>query len=458
MPAWTVNAAMRSPWKNSAPRMRTDARAIFRAGLEAADPFDAVLRHCGVKDRQLRIGERTYELSTLRRLFILGAGKAAAPMARAMEALLASRITTGLISVKYGHTADLTHIDTIEAGHPLPDANGLKAAKKILALANDATADDLVVVLISGGGSALLPLPADGITLEDKQTTMAALLASGATIHEINTLRKQLSAIKGGRLARAAWPARVATLILSDVVGDDPAVIASGPTVADTSSATDGLAIIGKYRLETSLPASVLAHLRAGAAEKKPDAPGPKTGQWDRTDNILVASNRLCLSAAAREAGQRGYKPLILSSMIEGETRTVAGVHCAIAREILNTGQPAAAPACLLSGGGNHRDPGQQPGNRRQKPGIRPGGRACPPWRGPGGCPERRHRRHGRPHGRGRRVRGPADAHAGRSTRPGQPPRAGPSRRLSLFQSPGRSADHRPHPDQRDGFENPAGW
>ena len=217
--------------------MREHAKAIFSAGVQAVDPLTVIHKHCRVEGKDLIIGDKRYPLDRYAQIHVIGCGKAAASMAAALEDLLGDKITGGLVTVKYEHTAELRKIGIIEAGHPVPDENGCKGAEAIIALAQSADRHDLVICLISGGGSALLPLPAGGLTLTDKQDTIKTLLNCGATIHEINTLRKHTSAIKGGLLARAVYPAELITLILSDVVGDDLDVIASGPCVPDTSPA-----------------------------------------------------------------------------------------------------------------------------------------------------------------------------------------------------------------------------
>jgi hydroxypyruvate reductase len=264
---------------------------------------------------------------------------------------LGDRITAGSVTVKYGHVVDLHYIDLMEAGHPVPDENGVVGAEKILSMVSSATADDLVICLVSGGGSALLSLPASGITLADKQKTTQTLLTCGATIHEMNTLRKHLSRIKGGQLCRAAHPAAVVTLILSDVVGDNLDIIASGPTVPDTGTFDDCLKIIETYDIESDLPQAVRSRIHAGVAGRIEDT--PKTGDplFAQTINQIIGSNIDAIYAAENAAKQMGYKPLILSSMIEGDTAEAARMHGAIAREIIKTGHPISAPACILSGG-----------------------------------------------------------------------------------------------------------
>jgi hydroxypyruvate reductase len=278
------------------------------------------------------------------RTLVVGAGKAAAAMAQTVERHWPGPLS-GLVVTRYGHAVPCERIEVVEAGHPVPDAAGRDAAGRMLTAVRGLTADDLVLCLISGGGSALLALPAPGVALEDKQAVTRDLLRCGATIQEFNCVRKHLSAIKGGRLAAAAFPARVVTLAISDVPGDDPAVIASGPTVPDPTTRADALAILQRYAI--TLPESVRRHL-AG-----PDAETPKPGDARLADarTILIATPQDALEAAAAVARQAGITPVILGNSIEGEARDVALVHAAIARQIAEWGQPAAVPAILLSGG-----------------------------------------------------------------------------------------------------------
>ncbi len=332
-------------------RMRADAQKIFKAGLTAADPSAAIARTCRIDDDRLIIGNQRFDLKTVQRMIVVGAGKATAVMAKAIEAILSDRIDDGIISVKYGHTEVLQHIDTIEANHPVPDQNGVDASRRILALALEAQKQDLVICLLSGGGSALLALPAGDLTLADKQETTNLLLACGATIHEINAVRKHLSAIKGGRLAQAAAPARIVTLILSDVVGDDLDVIASGPTVPDQSTFADCMAVIERYDLFSKLPRRVHDHMACGLSGKIEESPKSDSHQWTHTANVIVGSNRLALEACSHQAENQGYTPVLLSCLLEGEARNIAQMHAAIAKEILASGRPVCAPACLLSGG-----------------------------------------------------------------------------------------------------------
>jgi len=331
--------------------MRKDAIEIFYTALKSVQADAAVRRHCGFDGEKLLIGHRAYPLERYKNLFVIGAGKATASMASALEGLVGDKITDGIIIVKYDHLADLNHIKLIEAGHPIPDENGQRGAVGILNLLKKAKKDDLVLCLISGGGSALMPLPSDGLSLKDKQDTIRVLLFCGATIHEINSIRKHTSKIKGGRLACATYPATLVTLILSDVVGDDLDVIASGPTVPDSSSFQSCMNIFQKYGITHKIPKNILKHIESGVSGRIPETPGPDHPAFDRAYNMVIGSNLESLMAAEKKAESLGYNALLLSSMIEGETRCVAKVHCAIAREIVKSGNPIARPACILSGG-----------------------------------------------------------------------------------------------------------
>jgi glycerate 2-kinase len=278
------------------------------------------------------------------RTIVVGAGKAAATMAKAVEEHWRGDLS-GLVVTRYGHRTPTKHIEVVEAAHPVPDLAGREAAERILSMVKGLSQDDLVLCLISGGGSALLTLPAPGLTLQDKQAINRALLKSGANIAEMNCVRKHLSAIKGGRLAAACYPAKVVTLTISDVPGDDPAVIASGPTVPDRTTFADALAVLGKYRITE--PASVVEHLRAAREE----TPKPGDPRLTGTQAHMIAAPQQSLQAAAEVARQAGFTPLILGDSLEGESREVALVHAGIARQVVRHGQPAARPCVLLSGG-----------------------------------------------------------------------------------------------------------
>jgi len=325
--------------------------AIFRTGLAAVEPREAVKRVLRLTNDDLRVGERKYRLKDFKRIVVVGAGKAGAPMAQAVEEVLGERLEGGLVIVKYGYTAPLKKVRLIEAGHPIPDEAGQRGAEELLEMVKGLGGDDLVLCLLSGGGSALLPFPVEGVDLAEKQETTTILLESGATIHEINTVRKHLSRIKGGWLAKAAAPATIVSLILSDVIGDDIDVIASGPTVGDRSTFRECLRVIEKYDLNTPMPPSVMTHLHKGTGGAVQETPKPDDPVFCTAYHLIVGSNILCLEAAARKAEELGYHTLILSSRIEGETREVAKVHGAILKEVIGTGRPLASPACIISGG-----------------------------------------------------------------------------------------------------------
>lgn len=279
------------------------------------------------------------------RTIVVGAGKASAAMAKAVEDHWTGGPLEGLVVTRYGHSVPTRSIEIVEAAHPVPDLAGREAAERILNMVKGLTADDLVLCLISGGGSALLALPGEGLTLHDKQAINRKLLECGANITEMNCVRKHLSAIKGGRLAAAAAPAKVVTLTISDVPGDDPAVIASGPTVPDATTYADALAVLDKYGIHE--PAAVMAHLHAAPDE----TPKPGDPRLSHCETHMIAAPQMALEAAAAVAQANGYTPLILGDALEGESRDVAMVHAGIARQVLRHGQPVQAPCVLLSGG-----------------------------------------------------------------------------------------------------------
>jgi hydroxypyruvate reductase len=332
-------------------RMRREAQDIFYEGLAAVDPETCIQRCCSIQGTILKIERKTYDLDRFTKILVLGAGKAGASMARAVEALLRDRITTGLVIVKYGHVRPLNHITLAEAGHPVPDENGLQAAKKLLNLAGEADEKTLILCLMSGGGSSLMTLPAPGLSLLDKQEATQLLLDCGASIHEINTIRKHLSRIKGGRLAKAAYPAILACLVLSDVVGDNLDIIASGPAVADPGTFGQCLDIIRARGLGPKLPPAVLRHLENGVRGQVPETPKKGDPAFEKVSHFLIANNFLALQAAGKKAETLGYHTLILPSPIEGETRDAAVLHATLAKQILADGRPVKPPACILSGG-----------------------------------------------------------------------------------------------------------
>jgi hydroxypyruvate reductase len=309
---------------------RTILLDLFRAAVQAVDPLHAIAPHLPPPPRG--------------RTVVIGAGKASARMAEGVERHWPGPLS-GLVVTRYGHGAATRRIEVIEAGHPVPDDAGHVAARRMLELVQGLTADDLVLCLISGGGSALMTLPGPGITVEDKRAINKALLKSGAPIEEMNCVRKHLSAIKGGRLALACHPARVVTLVVSDVPGDDPSVVASGPTLADRGTQAEARRILDKYGIPA--PDAV----RALLADPAQETPKPGDPRLAGNSAAIIASAQQALDAAAEAARAAGYTPLILSNCMEGEAREVAIVHAGIARQVLGHGQPLPRPCVILSGG-----------------------------------------------------------------------------------------------------------
>ncbi len=330
--------------------LRRAAARCLQAALRAANPQAALLRAVTLEGNLLRVAGETFDLDRVRRLFLLGGGKAAAAMAAALEELLGPRVAGGVVSVKYGHVVPTARVRVLEAGHPLPDAAGVAAAEEVLALAREAGPEDLVLVLISGGGSALLTAPARGITLEDKTAVTRLLLDAGAPIGELNAVRKHLSRIKGGQLARALAPARSVALILSDVLGNPLDVIASGPTVPDLTTFGDALEVLRRRHLLEVVPAAVREVLQAGAAGRLPETPKPGDPVFTLTRAVIIGDIRQALAAAAEEARTQGFRPVLLSESVEGEARVVGAELGRLAREA-RAGRFGPPPLCLLQGG-----------------------------------------------------------------------------------------------------------
>lgn len=341
--------------ENLLKQMRSEAEQLFQVSIERVNPYEAVKRFVRPDGNRLIFGQKgqpgiELDMEEFHHVFLVGGGKATAPMARAVEELLNDRINEGIINVKYGFTDKLSFTEIIEAGHPLPDQNGVDGTEKILDLLKRAKEKDLIFSLISGGGSALLPQPVPQISLEEKQAVTRRLLECGASIDEINAIRKHISASKGGQMARSAFPATTVNLMLSDVVGDKMDVIASGPFVPDMSTFEQAWGILEKYRLK-DIPDSIRDHLKKGMEKMVSETPKKGDPIFDKIYNFIIGSNILALEAAREGAEKMGYQTLILSSMVEGETREVALVHSAIAKEILKTGRPANPPVCIISGG-----------------------------------------------------------------------------------------------------------
>lgn len=309
---------------------RVFLRSMFDAAVAAAMPLQCVPQNLPAKPKG--------------RTIVVGTGKASAAMAQALENAWDGPLS-GLIVTRYGHAVPCKQIEIVEAAHPVPDDAGTKGARRMLEMVKGLSPDDLVIALISGGGSALLSLPAEGITVEEKRAVNRALLKSGAPISEMNCVRKHLSAIKGGRLAAAAYPARVVSLVISDVPGDDLAAVGSGPTVADPTTFAQARAIIEKYRIDA--PPAVIRHLERAAEE----TPKPGDPRLAGVETKLIASPQKSLEAAAAVARRHGVTPLILGDSIEGEAREVGFVMAGIALQSRRFGQPLPAPCVLISGG-----------------------------------------------------------------------------------------------------------
>lgn len=326
--------------------LRNAVKRIFTKALQAVDPEEAVRRF---------LAEEFSPPGKVSRIWLAGFGKAGVPMARAVEDTLEDRLIGGIITVKDGHAGRLNKTRVYEASHPEPDQRGVEAASQITSfLKSNLQADDLLILVISGGGSALFPMPVKGITLEDKQTTTSALIRCGATIQEINTIRKHLSQVKGGRLLDFTNGANILSLVLSDVIDDDFSSIASGPTSGDPTTFADCCSIIEKYGIEPVLAPRVVEYLKRGKEKREEspsETPKPYDKRFQKVRNVLIANNFKGLAAAAQEAQRQGFQPLILSSSIAGDTREVAGMHVAIASEIIRTGNPVRPPCCVISGG-----------------------------------------------------------------------------------------------------------
>jgi len=323
---------------------------IFNTALAAVDPYNAVLKAAGIEHNRLHIAGAQYDLTAFERIIVVGAGKATARMALALESLLGKMISAGLIVVKEGHTAPLTIIEQVEAAHPIPNEAGVMATQRILDMVRAAGENTLVICLLSGGASALLVAPAEGVTLQDKQEATRLLLNAGASINELNAVRKHLSAVKGGRLAQAVYPAQLVTLILSDVIGDPLDVIASGPTSPDNSTCAEAWAVIAKYGLQQKLPMRVADYLRRGIAGEVPETVKAHDPCLGRTHNAIVAGIRQALAAAQEKAGQLGYESRIISETLQGEARDAARFLAQTARSELAAMQPNER-RCLLCGG-----------------------------------------------------------------------------------------------------------
>ncbi|NGZ59483.1 MAG: glycerate kinase [Nitrospira sp. LK265] len=323
---------------------------LITAGLSTADPYHALLRHVTLDGHSLLVGRHAYDLSHVGRIIAVGAGKASARMAQALEAVLGTRLEDGLVIVKTGHTLATKRITVVEAGHPIPDRAGLEATQQLLALIQGLAPRDLLFVLLSGGASSLLPAPVHGVTLTDKQRTTRLLLRSGATINEINVVRKHLSLVKGGGLALSTR-AKVVTLLLSDVIGDDLGSIGSGPTAGDASTFADAVEVLQRYRCWYAVPAAVRRYLRRGQEGDAPETLKPGSRRLRSVQHHIIGNNRMMLEAVAHAAQQAGLHTKIVSHPVVGEARAAAKQLTDLAKKITEGSGSLKRPCCVVAGG-----------------------------------------------------------------------------------------------------------
>lgn len=327
------------------------AEEIFRAGVEAVEPRKLVRDTLELSGTILTVEGESYDLKSFQNVYLLGAGKSGEAMAGGVEDILGERITGGIIVTTRSTGLPSGRVPRRAASHPIPDGKGVQATEELISIAASAGPDDLVIVLLSGGGSALLSAPASGVYLDDIQLLTALLLRSGAPISELNTIRKHLSLVKGGGLARMFYPARVLTIILSDVVGDDPGVIASGPTSPDPTTFRDCLEILERYGIRAEIPSRIRDHLERGEKGMIPETPDGSDPVFQKVRNIVIGNNRLALQGAAEKARQLGYRPVVVSDQITGDTTRSARLHCALAAAVSGRRRQGDTPVCLISGG-----------------------------------------------------------------------------------------------------------
>ncbi len=334
-------------------RLRGDAIEILEAALEAADPRRAIESSFKLKGDHLKIGGHELILKAYRRILVIGGGKASGRMAEALEHILGDLIEGGVVIVPRGIEAALRlrRVKALGASHPFPDAEGVKAVGEMLHLLEEVDEETLILAVISGGGSALMTYPAQGVDLEELREITSKLMLAGARINELNAVRKHLSAIKGGRLAAKAQPATIVSLILSDVVGDPLDTIASGPTAPDSTTYSDAVEVLKRYGLWEEAPPSVKRRLEAGLRGEVDETPKPGDPIFKRVLNVVVANNYTAASAALKRAESLGYRGLLLSTRVEGEARIIGGLYAAIAQEIISTGHPLKPPSAIIAGG-----------------------------------------------------------------------------------------------------------
>ena len=333
--------------------LRHDALTILGSALDAVEPARAVHKKVKLRGQSLRVEDKAYDLSRIEHVYLVGGGKAGGAMAEAIESILGDKLTGGVVNVLKGTEGEhrLKKVKLIGASHPVPDESGVRGVNEMLDMVSGLTRNDLVIVIISGGGSALMPCPANSITLADLQNVTGKLLKKGATINDLNAVRKHLDCFKGGQLAERCQRAEVLSLILSDVVGDPLDTIASGPTAPDLKTWLDAEAVLKKYDIWGETPLAITERIKAGAAGRIPDTPKENDPVFKRTKNVLVASNSYAAEAASMRARQLKYNSMILSTMVEGEARHVGSVYAGIARELASRGRPLDLPAAVIIGG-----------------------------------------------------------------------------------------------------------
>ena len=331
--------------------LREKGMQILEASLKAVNPETSIIDYLKLKNQKLLAGKISYDLRNFQRIFVVGFGKASCAMAKAVENILGEKINKGIIITKKGYVEKLSRIELILAAHPVPDENGIKGAEMIIKLLQTAGEKDLIICLISGGGSALLIAPHPGITLQEKQKLTDLLLRSGADISEINTVRKHISRVKGGRLAQIAYPASILSLILSDVVGDKLDSIASGPTAPDTTTFSDCISILKKYGLFDEIDDSIKTYLNQNVEKAKNETPKSGDPVFEKVQNVIIGSNYLALKSAEKKATKLGFNSILLSDSVIGDTTEAAQEHSQMAKKIKEKEDPVSSPACLISGG-----------------------------------------------------------------------------------------------------------
>ena len=334
-------------------KLRSAVLKILGSALDAVDPKEAIYNKVKVECSKLHVEDKTYDLTQFRRVYLVGGGKAGGLMAEAIESLLGNRLTGGVVNILQG-TEGKYHVKRVRllgASHPVPNEAGARGVREMLSTVTGLTSEDLVIAIISGGGSALMPSPAEGITLDDLQAITGRLLKRGATINDLNAVRKHLDSFKGGQLAKQSQPAEVLSLILSDVVGDPLDTIASGPTTPDSTTWVDAEKVLRKYGSWEDAPETIRKRIEEGIKGEIPDTPKANDPVFLKTHNILIANNSYAAEAASKKAAELGYHSMILSTMVEGEARHVGSVYAGIAREVASRSRPISAPAAIIIGG-----------------------------------------------------------------------------------------------------------